>query len=448
MPFLLSAVRRLVARGPVARGPVARRLGGVVAVGALALVGACAENLDGGAGCPALCPVTNEGVRDTVLDPVVLDTSLAGVPVAGNATALLLAVQPGADSLDVRAVVRFDSLPAKYAPPAGGDSVAITTLNGTTIRFSVDTTATRFTAPVTLEAYDVDTVSTADTATAVLTALFRPDRRLGTVTVAPGAIPGDTIRIPISDAAVAAKARGGRRLRVGVRLVSSAAARVRLFGVRASGTSGSLAPVVRFDPATDTTVSYIPVYASSATPGEPTIAATLLDQTVVARTPRAAVGSDLVVGGLPARRVFLRFAVPARFIDSVDVVRASLVLTQRPATGLDPLDSVVVRPLAVVATDAVADLVRASELATSAVGLDTVRFGPGGRGAREIAVVNLVRAWRTGVLPAATQRALVLRSAGEGVQTGEVRFYSTEAPAGLRPRLRLSYVPRSSFGLP
>jgi hypothetical protein len=155
-----------------------------------------------------------------------------------------------------------------------------------------------------------------------------------------------------------------------------------------------------------------------------------------------------VVGGFPARRAYLRFAVPARFIDSVDVVRASLVLTQRPAPGVDPLDSVVVRPLAVVATDAVTDLVRASELSTSAVGLDTVRFGPGGSGVRELAVVNLVRAWRTGALPASTQRALVLRSSGEGVQAGEVRFYSIEAAAGLRPRLRLSYVPRSSFGLP
>lgn len=443
MPFLLSAVRRLAGRGPVAR-----RLAGVAAVAALALAAACSENVEGGAGCPALCPVTNETVRDTVLEPVVLDTSLAGVPVAGDVTQLLLAVQPGADSLDVRAVVRFDSLPAKYAPPAGGDSVAITAIAGTGIRFSVDTSGTRFTDPVTLEAYDVDTASAADTSSAVLAALFRPDRLLGSTTLAPGAITGDTIRIPISDAAVVAKAQTGRRLRVGVRLVSTTAARVRLFGVRASGTTGSLAPVVRFDPATDTTVSYVPVFASSSTPGNPTVAAAYLDQTVVARTPRAAVGSDLVIGGFPARRVFMRFAVPARFVDSVDVVRAQLILTQRPAPGVDPLDSVVVRPLAVVATDAVPDLVRASELATTAVGLDTVRFVPNGSGARELPIVNLVRAWRTGVLPAATQRALVLRAAGEGVQAGEVRFYSTEAPAGLRPRLRLSYVPRSSFGLP
>jgi hypothetical protein len=61
-------------------------------------------------------------------------------------------------------------------------------------------------------------------------------------------------------------------------------------------------------------------------------------------------------------------------------------------------------------------------------------------------VVNLVRAWRS--LPSNTPRALVLRAALEGAQAAEVRFYSIEAPAGLRPRLRLSYVPRTNFGLP
>ena len=45
-------------------------------------------------------------------------------------------------------------------------------------------------------------------------------------------------------------------------------------------------------------------------------------------------------------------------------------------------------------------------------------------------------------------RALVLRSAFEGAEIGEIRFFSREAPAALRPRLRLSYIPRTEFGLP
>jgi hypothetical protein len=128
-------------------------------------------------------------------------------------------------------------------------------------------------------------------------------------------------------------------------------------------------------------------------------------------------------------------------------VRASLLLTQRSSGTGDPLDTgVTIRPLAVLATSDVTDLVRASELSTSAVGLDTLRLNPTGAGVRVFPVVNLVRAWRS--LPSNTPRALVLRAALEGAQAAEVRFYSIEAPAGLRPRLRLSYVPRTNFGLP
>lgn len=435
---LLSSVRRLAGG----------RLAGVGAVLALALAAACAEKLDGGAGCPSLCPVTNEAVLDTTLDPVVLDTALAGVPVAGDGSSLLLALRPGADSLDVRAVVRFDSIPARFSPPAGGDSLAITSVDSTALRLTLDTTGTRFSSPVTVEVYDVDTTTSADTASAVLAALFRPDRLLGTVTLATQAVTGDTVSIPMSNAALAAKAQAGGRLRVGLRLVSAATARVRFYGVGlAGGATSALAPVVRFDPATDTTYRPIQLYSASSTPGTAALATAYRNQTLVVRAARAPDGTDLVVGGLPARRTYLRFSVPSRFVDSVDLVRATLQLTQRPSVGLDPVDTgVTVRPLAVLATDAVTDLLRASELSTSAVGLDTLRLNPAGAGVREFQVVNLVRAWRA--LPATTPRALVLRSDGEGVQAAEVRFYSIEAPAGLRPRLRLSYVPRTNFGLP
>jgi hypothetical protein len=430
-----------------AAGPARRlRLAGLVAAAVLAVAAACSEQLEGGAGCArGLCPVRNADVRDTTLDPVVLDTTLAGVPVAGDNGTLLLALRPGPDSLDVRAVVRFDSVPSRFSPPAGGDSVPITTVQATTLRLTIDTAGTRLTGPVTVEAFDVDTTA-GDTTAAVLAALFRSDRLLGRATLATQAVTGDTLSIPLSDAAFAAKARARGRLRVGLRVVSAGSSRVRFFGV-GLGALSAVSPVVRFDPASDTTFRLVQLFSSSATPGSAELAAAYRTQTVVARTPRAADGTDLVIGGLPARRTYLRFAVPARFIDSVDVVRASLLLTQRPAGPADALDSAVtVRPLVVLATDAVTDLVRASELATNAVGLDTLRLNPTAAGVRVFPIINVVRAWRS--IARTTPRALVLRSAGEGVQAGELRFYSMEAPAGLRPRLRLSYIPRTNFGLP
>ena len=60
----------------------------------------------------------------------------------------------------------------------------------------------------------------------------------------------------------------------------------------------------------------------------------------------------------------------------------------------------------------------------------------------------VVRGWRAPVYDV-TPRALVLRVADEGYEPGELRFYSSEAadPA-LRPRLRITYVPRVTFGQP
>jgi hypothetical protein len=359
-----------------------------------------------------------------------------------------LAVRPGADSLDVRAVFRFDSLPARYAPPAGGDSVPIGAVTGSALRLRVDTATAYFGAgrarvpavPVTVEAYDVDTTAGADTTAAALAALFRPGRLLGSVTLAAGAaLPDSALRIPLSDAAVAARAGG--RLRVGVRVVSADRAQLRVSSARAVA---GFAPTLRFDPSPDATANEVTVLPASGTPDEVAVARGYLTQTVVARDAQQAPGADLVVGGLPARRTFLRFDVPARFVDSVSLVRATLELTQRPAAGSEPLDSVTVAPLAVFATDVITDVARASELTVPVS--SAVRVGPAGEGLREFALIQLLNVWRT--LPAGTQRALVLRAEQEGVQASQARFYSIEAPAALRPRLRLSYIPNTTFGLP
>jgi hypothetical protein len=435
-----------------ARSRAVQRALGCLGALALAAAAACSEDLDSGAGCGVnLCPVTNAEVRDTVLDAVALDTALANVPVAGDLPTHLLAVRPGPDSLDVRAVFRFDTLPARYAPSGGGDSVAVTTVRSSALQLRLDTTVAAFgpararlpRVPVTLEAYEADTVAAVDTLPAALTALFRPARLLGRVTLPAAAALPDSVRIPIDPDAYAA--RSGGRLRVGVRVVSTETAELRVYTPRASGRFGALAPQIRFVPATDTATRQLTAVLASATPAEPTLAAVYASQNFVARSPSAPAGTDLVVGGMPARRSLLRFDVPSRFVDSVSLVRATLELTQRPAPGGDPLDSVLVRPVAVLATGLVTDLTRASEIAASN-GIPTARLSPAGSGLRELPVVQLIVGWR--LLPAGTQRALVLRADAEGTQAGEIRFYSIEAPAGLRPRLRLSYVPRTTFGLP
>jgi hypothetical protein len=62
-------------------------------------------------------------------------------------------------------------------------------------------------------------------------------------------------------------------------------------------------------------------------------------------------------------------------------------------------------------------------------------------------LVSLVRVWRA-TKPEQTQRALVLVIGAEGAKPSIATFFSSEAPANLRPRLQLTYVPPVTLGLP
>lgn len=426
--------------------PRARRLGGVALVAVAALSAACAENIESGAACPVLCPIENEVVRDTLIDAVALDTTLAGFPFPGDADFLLVALRPGADSLDVRAVVRFDTIPDRFLPSGTADSASITRVDSAFVRFIVDSASLRAADGLRLEAYDVDTAAAVDTVSAALAALFRPDRFLGSVPLERAGLRGDTLRVPIADSAIVAKAGGSRRLRVGVRLVGAGAGSLRIRS--AIGGASTAGATLTFDPGPDTTYAPYVLAASSTTPANGEIAAGLRDFSFAAVTGTPIGGSDLVVGGVPGRRVLLRFAIPRALTDSTTIVRATLRLVQAPTRGATSADTVAFIPDAVVANETITDLRRVAELTGSgaAFGIDTVRVAASDSGRRDVSIVNLVRAWRA--LPAGTQRGVILRSVLEGADAGAVRFHSSEAASALRPQLQISYIPRSNFGLP
>jgi hypothetical protein len=414
----------------------------------VAVVAACAEHIEGGAVCPDLCPTENVPVTDTVLDAVSLDTALVGYPIPGEPAYLLLAVRPRPDTLDVRTIVRFDTLPHRYFPTGAADSVAITRVDSGYITLHVDTTSLQLAQPTTIEAFDVDTTNDVDSTTAALNKLFRADRLLGARTITRDSVTGDSIRVRISNTAIAAHARDSLRFRVGLRLSSAGPARIRVVSSQA-GTAPN--PVrLSFDPvsAGDTTYAPIVINPTSTTPSELTLAAGLRDFTIVAAGALQQSGADLLVGGLPGRRSFLRFNVPSRFVDSATIVRATLEMVQRPLPGVEATDTVQVEAAVVLAVQSVTDLRRAADLSApgAAFGIDSLRVSPADSGLRTLSLVNLVRAWRS--LPSTTQRALVLRARLEGAQASAVRLFSTEAGATLRPRLHLSYIPRTEFALP
>ena len=64
-----------------------------------------------------------------------------------------------------------------------------------------------------------------------------------------------------------------------------------------------------------------------------------------------------------------------------------------------------------------------------------------------IEIVNALRAWSLPVSKT-SQRGIVLRAGPESVDPRFVSFFSSSAAANLRPRLRVSYSPVRTFGIP
>jgi hypothetical protein len=219
---------------------------------------------------------------------------------------------------------------------------------------------------------------------------------------------------------------------------------------------------MRFDPSADTAIHpFADIPPSSRTPADqPAAARDLTDYTLILTNSAALPSDALVAGGLPASRSYLRFDIPRGILDSGTVVRATLLLTQRPAAGADVRDTFSVYPQVVVAGVAVTDIARALEFLGPSPGtpgsgtggldplaLDSIRLAPGDSGSHALEMVKVLQAWRFRPDTLAP-RAIALRSSLEGSSTHEALFFSSDAPPELRPQLRISYVPRIPFGLP
>lgn len=438
MVALMSIERLSLVRRPLLVG---------VALIAASVVAACTEDFQGGAACPALCPEQNVVVFDTVIDPVAIDSTITGFPTHGTEQELLLARR--GDTLDTRPVIRFDSLPIYFnSGSATGDTV-IQVTDSAYVKLRINRTQSLFKAPVTFEAFDVDTTvgdsatAAQDTSTAREQLLFRPDRLLGSITLDTAQIT-DSIRIPIDSVKLLEKLVNQQRLRIGLRATSTGPVQIRIVAYE-----GGEPPLLRFRPSRDTVFRHITVFPRSVVPrSQPTLAADLTDYVHVIQHPPVPDGSFLTVGGVPGRRAIIRFNIPSNILDSSNVLRATLELTQRPVFTVDDTAKLSIYPLLVTAGTNITDLARSAFLTNSpGAGFDSVQFAPRDSGVRQIEIVNALRAWGLPVSKA-SQKAIVLRAAPEGLDAKFVSFFSSRAAANLRPRLRISYSPVRSFGIP
>ena len=436
-----------------------KRLAVLVAAAALVVAaGACSEELTGGAACPVLCPESGFDIVDTVLlDPVAFDTTVRGYPQPGREGQLTLLQRfvPG-DTAITAGIVRFDFVP-KTIPVGTSDSTPVAKVDSALLRLAVvsataDSLSRRDTlkrVPVTIEVYDVDTTAS-DFDTAAVRARFRASTLIGTYTVRRDSLP-DSIFVRLDTAAVRARVATGR-VRVGVRIRSDSSMQVPIVSTDVGG------PLfLRFwargagvDTAIVRTVS--PASSSSGEEGD---VPSLQDYLLVLRGTPPPPPQVLSMGGLPAQRAYIRLSLPARLVDSVTVVRAALVLTQAPVRGrTDDTVRTAVQANVSVARELL-DVGRAALLVQAMEGLNEQIRAP-----RDSGLVRFELAGSsTGLTPTPMQfwrgigedelpRVVVLRSAREGQSASEFYFYSSEAPANVRPRIEIAYIPRVDFSLP
>jgi hypothetical protein len=147
--------------------------------------------------------------------------------------------------------------------------------------------------------------------------------------------------------------------------------------------------------------------------------------------------SNLVVGGAPSARTLLRVHLPAFLHDSIDVVRATLILVPVGPVVASTADSFQIRGLPITT-----DLGAKSPLAPILTGrtniqsnsMDTVRME----------LTDLIRTWAQDTTQTT---ALMLGQVPEAASYTEIRFYSSRTPA-FRPSLHVTYVKRFPFGTP
>jgi hypothetical protein len=158
----------------------------------------------------------------------------------------------------------------------------------------------------------------------------------------------------------------------------------------------------------------------------------------------------LAVGGVGGARTYLQFNIPPILVDSVQVIRASLLLNQLQSRVVaSSADTIAMLVNPILSGSQVTDIGTIVNFAGSGtnVGLDSVRLVPKDAGQRSIELVNLFRAWRE-VGAANSNRAIVLRAKNEASSAAELDFVSADGSVTARPRLRITYVPRRGFGLP
>lgn len=425
------------------------RFWSLLAFPAVIAVSACTEDLETGAVCPALCPGQGVEVFDTILSPAYLyDSTLVGYPTQGLENPLFLASR--GDTLDVRTVIRFDTLQRAFRPTPADTLRPITDVDSAFLSIIMRSDGLATPSSFFVDVYDVYDAAISDTIVSEIVPLFTPARLMGTY--AGDATLSDTVRvrIPLDSAYLRAIIQDpSRRLRLGLQVRSADPVQLRILPFTLGADVG---PFVEYRVSPDELVGRVgPLQPYSETPTTPLIVADdLTDYVVVVNAPVTTAAGRFSVGGFPGTRAYLRFDLPRWLTDSVGVLKAELELTQDPVRGMSDADTITMNTHLVLAGYPITDERRAATLLAPAdLFTRPLRLVPSDSGRRLLPMGGLVRQWRSIDGEQYIPTAIVFRSAVEGTSPATVRFFGFDAadPA-LRPRLRVSYTPNVIFGRP
>jgi hypothetical protein len=421
--------------------------------GTALIITGCQENLSGGAACPALCPDTLT-LRDTVLfGHEMIDTAATvhGAPPLGAEPSILLAdYVRGGDRIRTVGVLRFDSL--QRATTINNVVQGFERVENSTLTISVlpppagmDTVVVRDTV-VTFLVYDVNSdASDPDTAAVRARLTSAP---IATHTVLRDSLSG-SVTISLDTAFVGEHVRSGTRMRLGIAVQSDSNVQVRIGTVE--GSRSATLHYVGFVGTNQTGVDFGVNTRSAVGPAFLGLA----DYQLVLQGTPPPPSDVLAIGGIPSSRVFIRFSLPAALIDSsTTVVRANLELHQQGNPLFSSTDTVALLTRVVRATNTVTDLAKASMLSVDPATISfqfrvpNLLVSPAETRLDTIPLANLFTLWKQEGR-GSVQRAIVLESSAEGFDPRQYYLFSLAAPVdSLRPRLRISYIPRSGFGLP
>jgi hypothetical protein len=158
------------------------------------------------------------------------------------------------------------------------------------------------------------------------------------------------------------------------------------------------------------------------------------------------------VGGLVGTRSLLRVRIPRTFLDTINVIRATFDLTQRPQrTVPGARDGVSVRLRLGVAGPALGTdprrVVEFLDPSLEGTQLPSVSIVPADSGVRSFDVLRALRVWQ--VQDSTLPTDFILYGEGETYQEQRPAFYSRRsANAALRPRLRVTYTLRREGAIP